>query len=399
MAQNFDDLPELWEWKEIAEVFDVRDGTHDSPKYQDEGYPLITSKNLGVEGLHFKKVKFISEVDYEAINKRSKVDKGDMLFAMIGTIGNPTIIDIEPSFAIKNVALFKPKSDLATMQHLKYVLQSPRVLSKMLGEAKGATQKFVGLTYLRKFRIPLPPKAEQERIVAKLDALFSRIDKAIAHLKHTHSQSKALSKASSNLCFDQLDSTKAELGTIVDFKNGYAFKSKDFCDSGVPVLRISNIQKGGIDYGRMTYVPDNTINDKTEQFYVEPNEIVIAMSGATTGKIAMNDTGKRLLQNQRVGRFIIKCETLRNFVFLFLETKVEENLQQALGAAQPNLSTKQIKELQIPLPPLAEQQKIVAKLDALSAKCRALETATSQQLERLESLKASLLDTAFKGKL
>ncbi|MFC4995660.1 restriction endonuclease subunit S [Rubritalea tangerina] len=186
---------------------------------------------------------------------------------------------------------------------------------------------------------------------------------------------------------------------MVDFKNGYAFKSKDFCDSGVPVLRISNIQKGGIDYGRMTYVPDNTINDKTEQFYVEPNEIVIAMSGATTGKIAMNDTGKRLLQNQRVGRFIIKCETLRNFVFLFLETKVEENLQQALGAAQPNLSTKQIKELQIPLPPLAEQQKIVAKLDALSAKCRALETATSQQLERLESLKASLLDTAFKGKL
>ncbi|MFC4995671.1 restriction endonuclease subunit S [Rubritalea tangerina] len=109
MAQNFDDLPELWEWKEIAEVFDVRDGTHDSPKYQDEGYPLITSKNLGVEGLHFKKVKFISEVDYEAINKRSKVDKGDMLFAMIGTIGNPTIIDIEPSFAIKNVSFIQTK--------------------------------------------------------------------------------------------------------------------------------------------------------------------------------------------------------------------------------------------------------------------------------------------------
>src|SRR5690606_26661682 len=78
-----------WEEKKLGEVYDVRDGTHDSPKYQNKGYPLVTSKNLKNHKLTLDDVKFISEADYFNINKRSKVDVGDVLFAMIGTIGNP----------------------------------------------------------------------------------------------------------------------------------------------------------------------------------------------------------------------------------------------------------------------------------------------------------------------
>src|SRR5690606_9492420 len=97
-------MSEKWDIKIMSEVYDVRDGTHDSPKYQDEGYPLITSKNLKDGIITFDKIKYISEEDYISINKRSKVDIGDVLFAMIGTIGNPTVITEEPNYAIKNVA-------------------------------------------------------------------------------------------------------------------------------------------------------------------------------------------------------------------------------------------------------------------------------------------------------
>jgi restriction endonuclease S subunit len=100
-----------WEEKKFGEIYDVRDGTHDSPKYHAAGYPLVTSKNLKDGRLNLNNISLINKSDYDKINERSKVDKGDILFAMIGTIGNPVIIKSEPNFAIKNVALFKvPKN-------------------------------------------------------------------------------------------------------------------------------------------------------------------------------------------------------------------------------------------------------------------------------------------------
>jgi type I restriction enzyme S subunit len=159
-----------WVETTLGDAYDVRDGTHDSPKYHATGYPLITSKNLKREGLSFDDVRLISEQDYTKINERSAVHKGDVLFAMIGTIGNPTLVEVEPNFAIKNVALFKnPNGQSGAF--LKHYLDSGMVISKMMKEAKGTTQKFVGLGYLRGFPLNLPPLATQLKIVEELDSL------------------------------------------------------------------------------------------------------------------------------------------------------------------------------------------------------------------------------------
>jgi type I restriction enzyme, S subunit len=159
-----------WEEKKLGEVYDVRDGTHDSPKYHSTGYPLITSKNLKRDGLSFDRVNLINEHDYIKINQRSAVHKGDVLFAMIGTIGNPTLVKIKPNFAIKNVALFKiPTGQSGAF--LKHYLASGWVISKMMKESKGTTQKFVGLGYLRDFPINVPPLAQQLQVVDDLDEL------------------------------------------------------------------------------------------------------------------------------------------------------------------------------------------------------------------------------------
>jgi type I restriction enzyme, S subunit len=159
-----------WLETRLGDAYDVRDGTHDSPKYHATGYPLITSKNLKREGLSFDDVRLISEQDYTKINERSAVHRGDVLFAMIGTIGNPTLVEVNPNFAIKNVALFKnPKGQSGAF--LKHYLDSGIVISKMMKEAKGTTQKFVGLGYLRKFPINLPPLATQLKLVEELDEL------------------------------------------------------------------------------------------------------------------------------------------------------------------------------------------------------------------------------------
>ena len=159
-----------WVDTSLGGAYDVRDGTHDSPKFHETGYPLITSKNLKREGLSFDDVKLISEQDYNKINERSVVHKGDVLFAMIGTIGNPTLVTVEPNFAIKNVALFKIPSG-QNGAFLKHYLDSGLVISKMMNEAKGTTQKFVGLGYLRSFPINLPPLSIQLEVVEELDEL------------------------------------------------------------------------------------------------------------------------------------------------------------------------------------------------------------------------------------
>ena len=97
---RFDGFDGEWEDSRLADISDVRDGTHDSPKYINEGYPLVTSKNIVNGKLVFDDINYISKEDYININKRSKVDKGDILFSMIGTVGNP-LITKRDDFAIK----------------------------------------------------------------------------------------------------------------------------------------------------------------------------------------------------------------------------------------------------------------------------------------------------------
>ena len=168
---------ESWEKHEFNDILDVRDGTHDSPTYLDQGFPLITSKNLKDGKITDKDLKFISKEDYNKINERSKVDIGDILFAMIGTIGNPVVVETQPKFAIKNVALFK-NIGKASPYFVKYFLESKEVIDRMAKDAKGSTQKFVSLGYLRAFNILLPKSKEQTEIVRILDDLLAKEQQA-----------------------------------------------------------------------------------------------------------------------------------------------------------------------------------------------------------------------------
>lgn len=189
-----------WEEKTFGEVYDVRDGTHDSPTYQKEGYALITSKNLKDGKLDYQKIKYISEKDYKKINDRSKVHKGDILFAMIGTIGNPVVVAVDPDFAIKNVALFKIPKDQDSY-FLKYFLDSKFVIDKMIDEAKGTTQQFVGLGYLRNFKIKIPDLNIQKIIVKKLDALSEQTKKLEGVYKQKLADLEELKKSILNKAF------------------------------------------------------------------------------------------------------------------------------------------------------------------------------------------------------
>lgn len=188
------ELPKGWEWARLQDVYDVRDGTHDTPKYTETGFPLVTSKNLYSGTLDFSAIKYISEQDHLKIKERSKVDKGDILFAMIGSIGNPVVVDTDLEFSIKNVALFKPYSaNLSnTIYLLKYLINAAINLRE---EAAGAVQSFVSLGVIRNYLLPLPPLAEQHRIVAKVDALMALCDQLKTRIQQANQQQQGIADA------------------------------------------------------------------------------------------------------------------------------------------------------------------------------------------------------------
>lgn len=174
-AERHFDVPMGWEVTRLTNVYDVRDGTHDTPRYVDDGVPLITSKNLSSGRLSFDETKLISEKDHQKIAERSKVDRDDVLLAMIGSIGNPVIVDTDLPFSIKNVALFKYYDrELSSPAFLRYFLQNAAL--QMRYSATGGLQPFVSLGFLRAYPIALPPLDEQVRISAKIDELMKLCD-------------------------------------------------------------------------------------------------------------------------------------------------------------------------------------------------------------------------------
>ena len=161
-----------WDILELSTICDVRDGTHDSPKYVEIGYPLITSKNVINGTISFENVNLISEDDLNAINVRSRVDEGDIIMPMIGTIGNPVVVHKSREFAIKNVALIKfSKSNLVINIYIQKLLDSDIYSNFIKEQNRGGTQKFVSLKAIRQLPIPLPPLPLQQSFASKIEAI------------------------------------------------------------------------------------------------------------------------------------------------------------------------------------------------------------------------------------
>lgn len=165
------------EVKLLNEICEVKDGTHDSPKYISRGIPFVTQKNIREAGLTFDNTKFISVADHNKFYKRSNVTFGDILISMIGANrGMAAIVNDNLVFSIKNVGLIKANNKI-NIHYLLYFLKSPSAIKYVKEKSNGGAQEFIGLTSLRSFPIPYANLKEQEIIVKKLDALSTNTRK------------------------------------------------------------------------------------------------------------------------------------------------------------------------------------------------------------------------------
>lgn len=165
-------LPERMLKQRFKTVLDVRDGTHDSPTYYPSGFPFISSKNLKSGTIDYLNIKYISEIDFNNYNKRSNAEEDDILFGMIGTIGNPAIIKNPPyKFAFKNMALIKMSKEYFVPEYVYYYLLW--IERKFKQEASGGIQQFISLDYIRNSIIPIPSISYQKVVVDKINKILS----------------------------------------------------------------------------------------------------------------------------------------------------------------------------------------------------------------------------------
>ena len=418
------DIPETWKWVRLYEILDVRDGTHDTPKYVIKGIPLVTSKNLINNTIDFATTKLISYEDAKNINIRSAVNTDDILFAMIGTIGNPVLVKKDREFCIKNMALFKSIDyKLFDMKYLFWYLQKEQ--DTMRKKASGGVQSFVSLKYLRNYFFPLPPLAEQKRIVAKIEELLPYVEqyekaynelqeldkrfpgdlqKSILQLaiqgrllpqraeegnaeelyKQIQAEKKKLIKEKKIKKEKPLPEITAEekpfeipetwkwvrLGDVGSWASGAtpARANTDYYGGKIPWLKTGDLNDGDI-IDTSEYITELAL--KNTSVRLNPvGSVLMAMYGATIGKIGILKIDATT--NQACCACIPYNGIFNKYLFYFLLSYRKDFIKMGAGGAQPNISKEKIVNTTIPLPPLAEQKRIVAKLEEILPLCNKL---------------------------
>jgi type I restriction enzyme S subunit len=255
---------------------------------------------------------------------------------------------------------------------------------------------------LREIPIPVPPLAEQQRIVGVLDESFAGLATAQAHAAQNLQNARALFESHLQSVFTHRGKGWVEkrLGDLIEIQNGFAFKSDDYTDTGYFVIRIGNVQDGEITLDNPRFI--KLADQKLERFVLNAGDILVSLTG-NIGRVGIiQDDHLPAVLNQRVARVTLKSgDANREFVFRFLCSRTfREELQEAgHGAAQQNVSTKEIESVAISLPDLKEQRLIAAHLEALATETQNLARLYEQKLAALAELKKSLLHQAFSGEL
>jgi type I restriction enzyme S subunit len=441
----------VWEEDKLGSLSDVRDGTHDSPKFHSTGKALITSKNLCSDGsLDAENVSYISEEDYEQINRRSKVDIGDILFGMIGTIGNPVMVRTD-GFAIKNVALIKQQEQLLN-SFLVQMLSSHYIANKLQVLNTGNSQKFIALGKLRNLDIHVPCIEEQQKIAACLTSLDDLITTENQQLEALKTHKKGLMQSlfpnspplegwqaqpdgvvspvsqqpdgvvSDGQTTPRLRRTPPTEGnlpqlrfpefkdagawvigvfndavSIIDGDRGVNYpKAEEFSKNGFCVfLNAKNVTKNGFAFDEVQFISQNK-DTALSKGKLKRSDVILTTRGSI-GHFAIFSKDISY-DHMRINSGMVILRPNPNLVsskylYSFCKSEIMSSTiaSVSFGNAQQQLTVASIKKLPLYYPTSEEQQKIAACLSSLDD----LISAQSQKIEALKQHKKGLMQQLF----
>lgn len=392
-------MPKGWVWTTVSDISkSILYGVSESAKSTGK-YKLLRITDIQNNQVDWDTVPF-TNFDTNKVSSYILCN-GDILFARTGaTVGKSYLIKNLTQKAIYASYLIRVQTfNLVIPEYVKLFFESDYYWAQIELNSVGIGQPNVNGTILGSLNIPLPPLSEQKRIVIEIERWLSLINvieenkvdlqtaikqakskildlaihgKLVPQAPNDEPASELLKRINpkAEITCDNGHSKKlpqswiiCRLEEICKVENGYAFSSDEYKPSGTPLVRISNIVNDKIDLSSCVFVQE----DVEERFIVSKGDLLIAMSGATTGKMGVYSKNEISYLNQRVGNIKILNKDLllpeyRNY---FMISKMDDILKLAYGGAQPNISAKVISNFLFPLPPISEQQRIVAKIEEL----------------------------------
>ena len=392
-------LPEGWVWCRLEDyVFSVTDGDHQAPPKVSKGIPFLVISNIADGSLDFSNTRYVPEEYYEKIQMERKPKRGDILFSVTGSYGIVVNIKTDRQFCFqRHIGLIKPT---ISNEYLSFVLMSNYIKSLCDKLATGTAQKTVGLDTLRSLYVPIAPIEEQERIVAKIKHLLLQINfleagkgKLVAAIKQAKSKILDLAIHGKLVPQDPNDEPAIELlkrinpkAEIITDNGHYQKLPVGWCVCHINEISESllgktldrtkdngefkryvcavNVQWGYFDF---TTQKKFRIEAKDfERYAVKKGDLLIC-EGGDVGRCAIWDTDTEMYYQNALHRvrckFGISEKYLQYSLWHFKLNGVIDSL--CKGVTIKHFTQSTMNKLEIPLPPFAEQQRIVAKIEEL----------------------------------
>jgi type I restriction enzyme S subunit len=390
-----------WVTKTLGEVCNVVGGgtpPKDKPEFYSGDIPWATVRDLRQDVI--TETEFRITKDAVKSSATNIIPSGNVVIATRVGLGKVCLIGQDTAIN-QDLRGIVPRSDKTlVVRYLYWWLKS--IANVIVAEGTGATVQGVKLPFVKSLQIPVPPLAEQQRIVGLLDEAFEGLAVAIANAEKNLQNARALFESHLQSVFTQRSPewVEKQLGDLSRINYGYT-ESASAEKVGPHFLRITDIKDNGVVWDTVPYCPI----DKSDfpKYKLADGDIVFARTGATTGKsYLVRNPPESVFASYLIRVQLSDKELLPQFVNLFFQTHSYWDTIRAgvSGSAQGGFNASKLGELWIPFPKSSkEQMSVVAKFDGLSEQTQRLAAIYSRKLSLLAALKKSLLHRAFAGEL
>ncbi|WP_335908969.1 MULTISPECIES: restriction endonuclease subunit S [Shewanella] len=403
MEQVLYKLPDGWEWRTFNDVCtNITDGAHASPKTVDEGFPYVTVRDVNNKGqIDIINCKRISEDDFLSLKKGNCLPPVDsVLLSKDGTVGKVAHVtnDYDEFVVLSSLAIIVPEKAYLSPEYLKYFLLSPEFQDHAISSKTGAAIKRIVLRTIKNFNIPIAPLEQQKRIVEKLDALLTRIDTAIEHLQESITLADALLKSSlSSMLTRQEHWDKVRLNDVCQITSKLCDpREEQYLDMfHIGGANITSFSGELIDL--KTARDEKLISgkfpfDNSMVLYSKIRPYLMKVARPTISGICSADIYPLTPDKKRMTRDFL-------FYLLLSEQFTQYAIEGSSRAGMPKVNRNHLFNFEFHLPSIDEQRSICNSLDSLVKKTNEMSKELASKLSFLTGLRASILDSAFKGEL
>jgi len=388
------ELPQGWVNCNLSDVNEIIAGQSPESKYYNEngdGLPFFQGKtDFG----HLYPTNRI----YCTVPKKL-AESGDILLSVRAPVG-PTNLSRKTVAIGRGIHAIRPLGDILTSYVLYYFKQIEPVFS---GTGTGTTFSAVTVDDVKNLKFPLSPLAEQQRIVKKIDALFSKLDKGVEMLQIIHRQLQTYRQAVLKWAFEEhcTNAPTYQLKTLCTHIVDCLHSTPKWTESGKLCLRTTNFRKGYLDLAEKNYVSLETFNERIRRLKPEKDDVLYSREGAILGLACLIPDNVELCLGQRMMMMRTNDKMSPRFLMHYLNSPMIEIIvkKKTGGTASPHINIRDIKLFEIPTPTLDEQMQIIADIESRLSVCDKLEALVDENLAKANALRQSILKKAFAGQL